>query len=203
MRKFPNAPSGAINKLKSMGGKFKKFFTDFIRNTSERRQVKTNKSLEWYFNKIRILSKVDITNRKAFCTVRDISKGGIFSYYYDPKWKDILPVYDKFPLIIPIEMKGDGWLGLNLHYLPPAIRAVIFDDMISEGVKRKDMIMVSYAWVKKYKKHPVIKKAIKRYLFRHVTSPVVRISEDEWFNVLMLPTHIFVKKTEQEVWSEK
>ena len=39
--------------------------------------------------------------------------GRMYFYYYDPKTKDSLPYYDKFPLVIPIERYPDGFLGLN------------------------------------------------------------------------------------------
>ena len=42
--------------------------------------------------------------------------GRMYFYFYDPKTKDTLPYYDKFPLVIPIERYPDGFLGLNLHY---------------------------------------------------------------------------------------
>ena len=48
--------------------------------------------------------------------------GRMYFYHYDPKYKDVLPVYDKFPLVIPMEMYSDGFLGLNLHYLDPYSR---------------------------------------------------------------------------------
>ena len=49
--------------------------------------------------------------------------GGMFMYYYDPKWKDKLPYYDQFPLTIMVEKAPGGFYGLNLHYLNPILRA--------------------------------------------------------------------------------
>ncbi len=53
--------------------------------------------------------------------------GRMYTYQYDPKLKDVLPVWDKFPLVIPIEMYSDGFLGLNLHYLDPYSRLILLD----------------------------------------------------------------------------
>ena len=39
--------------------------------------------------------------------------GKMYCYWYDPKTKDKLPRWDRFPLVIPIERYGDGFLGLN------------------------------------------------------------------------------------------
>ena len=42
--------------------------------------------------------------------------GKMYFYYYDAKTKDMLPYWDKFPLVIPLEVHTDGFIGLNLHY---------------------------------------------------------------------------------------
>ena len=39
--------------------------------------------------------------------------GKLYFFAYDPKWKDKLSKYDKFPMVFPIELYGDGFLGLN------------------------------------------------------------------------------------------
>ena len=51
--------------------------------------------------------------------------GRMYFYHYDPKYKDTLPVWDKFPLVIPMEMYDDGFLGLNIHYLDPYSRLAL------------------------------------------------------------------------------
>ena len=55
--------------------------------------------------------------------------GEMYMFSYDPKYKDVLPYYDMYPLVIPIEMYADGFLGLNLHYLPPLARARLLDSL--------------------------------------------------------------------------
>ena len=48
--------------------------------------------------------------------------GKMYFFAYDPKMKKTLPMYDRFPLVFPIEPYNDGFLGLNLHYLNPGER---------------------------------------------------------------------------------
>ena len=48
--------------------------------------------------------------------------GGMYFFLYDPKTKEELPYYDRFPLVIPLKREDDGFLGLNLHYLPVPYR---------------------------------------------------------------------------------
>ena len=55
--------------------------------------------------------------------------GRMYFYYYDPKTKDSLPYYDRFPLVIPIERYSDGFLGLNLHYIHPKRRIILLDKL--------------------------------------------------------------------------
>lgn len=182
--------------------RFQKFLRDFLRRPTHYRQRQARNALQWYFNRLRITAKYNADkNYKAFATVHSLRRGGLFQYTYDPKWKDTLPYYDKFPLIIPIKMTHNGWIGLNVHYLPPQLRAVIFDDIVEHGMKNKNVMMVSMAWVEAYKKHPVIRGAIKRYLWKHVTSPLVEIREEEWATIVMLPSHVFVKKSARDVWN--
>ena len=44
--------------------------------------------------------------------------GGLYYFFYDPKTKNELPYYDRFPLVMPLKREYDGFIGLNLHYLP-------------------------------------------------------------------------------------
>ena len=48
--------------------------------------------------------------------------GKWYFFEYDPKWKDILKVWDEYPLIKLMEIKSDRLLGANIHYLKPRAR---------------------------------------------------------------------------------
>ena len=43
-------------------------------------------------------------------------------FFYDPKFKQRLPYYDTFPLVLPLEPMKGGFIGLNFHYLPYGAR---------------------------------------------------------------------------------
>ena len=45
--------------------------------------------------------------------------GNMYMFRYEPKLKESLPYYDRFPIVFPIEPYSDGFLGLNFHYLYP------------------------------------------------------------------------------------
>ena len=53
--------------------------------------------------------------------------GNMYFFYYNPKHKKTLPWYDTFPLVFPVDLYPDGFLGLNFHYLNPKWRAMLLD----------------------------------------------------------------------------
>ena len=53
--------------------------------------------------------------------------GKMYFFNYDAKFKEVLPVWDKFPLVIPMDTYSNGFLGLNLHYLDPGSRLALLD----------------------------------------------------------------------------
>ena len=56
-----------------------------------------------------------------------ISPGNMYLFAYDPKTKEDLPYYDRFPLVFPFRKVQDGFYGINMHYLPPLLRAKLMD----------------------------------------------------------------------------
>ena len=83
---------------------------------------------QWYRNRIRELGTPTQSE-----LIRDGKIAGRFHigrlnmFVYDPKYKNKLPYYDTFPLVLPIERYDNGFLGINFHYLPYALRARLLD----------------------------------------------------------------------------
>lgn len=125
--------------------------------------------------------------------------GRLYFFAYDPKWKDILPMYDKFPMVFPIERYPDGFLGLNLHYLDYGERVYLLG-LLSSYASNKMMtpttrLKLSYDLLSRSKtlaSH--MKPCIKRYLFQHVRSRFIEITPDEWDMAMELPVEQFVYK---------
>ena len=91
----------------------------------------TDKARTWLRSKVKSLtvnpnSLMKDTTRQSNTINRSLI-GRMFFYFYDPKTKDTLSYYDKFPLTIPIELYRDGFLGLNLHYIHPKHRIILLD----------------------------------------------------------------------------
>lgn len=121
--------------------------------------------------------------------------GKMYFYFYDPKLKYELPFYDKFPLVIPIEKHTDGFLGLNLHYVPVQMRFAIVDTL-SKKLNNKKMdettrMRVSYEYLTRLKNFSFFQPCVKKYLYSHVRSRLLFIEPSEWYFSCMLPFEMF------------
>lgn len=135
--------------------------------------------------------------------------GKMSMFFYDPKTKDKLPYYDRFPLIIPIELYDDGFLGLNLHYLAPGLRARLMDELYQhvypdnrDEIDKQRRIKISYQIVKRASRNRFYKPCVKRYLYSHLRSKIFVLPVSEWDVALFLPTQRFTKASDSTVWRE-
>lgn len=118
--------------------------------------------------------------------------GKMYIYYYDPKWKHKLPYYDQYPLVFPIEFYSDGFLGINLHYLPPGARITLlqalYDLLTNREFNDQTRLNISYTILKTYATRYIgFENCIKRYLFNHVRSSFHEIVPSDWEKVALLP----------------
>ena len=132
--------------------------------------------------------------------------GKMYFYSYDPKWKDILPYYDTFPLVFPIEKYKDGFLGLNFHYLAPKDRAVLMDQLKGFANNKKydetTRLLLTYNMLKGFSKIKRAKPTVHRYLTSKLKSRFVLVNADEWEVALFLPVERFRKASKKKVWSQ-
>lgn len=133
--------------------------------------------------------------------------GKMIFFNYDPKWKKILPYYDRFPLIFPIEMYNNGsFLGINMHYLPPFHRAKLMDALYktisNKQLDKTSKLQINYQLLKGAQRFSLFKPCIKKYLFNHVRSQFLAIEPEKWDMALLLPLSRFTKSTEEKVWKD-
>lgn len=144
------------------------------------------------------------TSRGYFRRSTDVPRiGKMYFYTYDPKYKDILPFYDMFPLVIPIHHYKDGFLGLNLHYLPPNQRAALlmslFNLLNNNKFDDTTAFNVTYGLLKNATvTYAGYQNCIKRYLYGHIRSPIQEIYATEWENVVLLPWQRWVVNTNKK-----
>ena len=162
------------------------------------------RSTQWYRNKIKEFGKPSATN-----LIRDGKRnskpfyGKLNMFFYDPKHKKTLPYYDTFPLVLPLETYNDGFLGLNLHYLPIPLRIKLLDGLVdysnNTAFDETTRLIVDYRKLKNIK---LIRPTIHKYLSGHTKSQFRRIDADEFTIATLLPVQRFKKASESEVWKE-
>lgn len=132
--------------------------------------------------------------------------GGLYHFFYDPLTKNKLPYYDTFPLIIPLRIDKDGFLALNLHYLPPMYRATFLDKLMPLALKNEKndptRLRVTYDILKITQSVKEFKPCLKKYLESQIRSRIVPVEPNEWEVALFLPTAIFKGATEKKVYAE-
>jgi hypothetical protein len=121
--------------------------------------------------------------------------GDLFCYHYYPKYKNTLPYYDEFPLIMLIGSDKDTFLGCNFHYLNPRFRAILLDKLTAKIAGG----MVNWSKLSKIRE---IAPTIKRYRFDHIDKKVIQIKEDEKEMAIFLPLERFRKSSKSAVWSD-
>ena len=146
---------------------------------------------QWYRNRIKELGSPSQAQliRDGKITGR-VSFGALNMFIYDPKLKNKLPYYDTFPLVLPLERYRDGFLGINFHYLPYALRAQLLSRLDPNA---------NYSALKKVR---LIKPTLKRYLNSNVRSRFRKLEEEDFMTAIMLPVQRFKKSSASKVWSD-
>jgi len=167
----------------------------------------TNNARNWLRAKVKDLSP----STRTLMSDRDRLKsnstiGKMYFYFYDPKTKDTLPYYDRFPLVIPIETYKDGFLGLNLHYIHPKQRLILLDKLSETATNKnfdsKTKLRVSYSYLAGASRAFEATPCIKRYLYTHIQSRFLEITADEWDIAALLPVETFVGATTSKVYAD-
>lgn len=158
-------------------------------------------AIDWFIGKAKSATgfRRNILNNDDRARDRTIV-GKMYFFTYDPKHKDKLPMYDKFPLVFPIERYPDGFLGLNLHYLGVGERQALLSRLTDYRTNNKynetTKLRLSYDLLASTKGlNSLIRPCIKRYLFGHVRSKFIEITANEWTNAINLPVQMFVTKS--------
>jgi hypothetical protein len=170
-------------------------------------QARTTQARAWLRSKV---TELKPTPQKLMQDKERMSNsnfiGHMYFFFYDPKTKDKLPYYDRFPLVIPIRKYNDGFLGLNLHYIHPKHRIILLDKLSQfASNKNYDMqtkLKLSYETLSAFSIAYEATPCIKRYLASHVESRFIEIFADEWDIAALLPVEQFEKASANKVWTD-
>lgn len=186
-------------------------FTNMIEKglRSGQAPARTEQAREWYRN---TAAKIKTVNEKSFFNgdpsrlVSNPILGSMYMFFYYPKHAEKLPYYDTFPLVFPFEKADGGFLGLNMHYLPPQLRANLMDGLYEYANNTKynerTKLQLNYGLMKKVAKISMFEPCVKRYLKFQMRSKFMYIAPNEWDIALFLPTERFQKATTAKVWKD-
>ena len=162
------------------------------------------KSTQWFRDKIKEFGEPSSSD-----LIRDGKRtisptfGLLNMFIYDPKLKDKLPYYDTFPLVLPVEEYGNGFLGINLHYLSMPMRMRLLDRLVdfSNNNKFDDSTSLNVNY-RKLKNINLIKPCLKRYLASNVKTQFRKVEADEFVVATLLPVQRFKKQSDNYIFSK-
>lgn len=172
--------------------------------------ARTQDARDWFREKARGARSADVYPDNILKTSSNrkprVGPGRMYHFYYDPKHKKTLPYYDRFPLIFMVGAADGGFYGINLHYLPPKLRAELMDALYEVASDRKydenTKLRLSYSILKGASKYSYFKPCFKHYLSEHVKSQFIEIVSSEWDIALFLPTERFEKASKTRVFAD-
>lgn len=174
-------------------------------------QTAVKRSTSWFNKQVSALAQQNITPNQVLKgnvsqNTTSIQPGNLYMYLYDPKTKEDLPYYDRFPLVFPFRKTADGFYGLNMHYLPYDLRIYLLDALLTFKTNNRwdDTTKLKYSWalidgVSRYK---AAQPCVKQYLTGHVKSQFRKVSSQDWATAMLLPVERFVGASKQQVWTD-
>jgi len=172
-------------------------------------KLRTDDSIKWFRQQ---LSQLQSVNRRGILKDPNMVKknrprvGSMYMYFYDPKTRETLPYYDTFPLVVMVEPAPGGFYGINLHYLPPVLRAKMLDGLLQITNNKKydesTRMRLSYDLLKGSSKLRYFAPCFKRYLYSQIEASPVMVDAADWEIAVFLPTEQFRKAKKGTVWKD-
>ena len=170
---------------------------------------RTKESREWFRKRmagINTVNRNQLMKEEPAEIKNSTAVGSMYMFFYKPKHKDKLPYYDSFPLVIILGPATGGFLGLNLHYLPPVLRAKFLDALLDVTSNSKydetTKFRLSYGVLQSVSKMKYYKPCIKHYLTAQLASKFAKVPAPEWEIATFLPTADWQKGTSAQVYKD-
>ena len=172
---------------------------------------RTKESIAWFKQKAGQLGK--ITGGTIFrdeqvkmqASLRN-PLGNMYMFYYNEKHREKLPYFDAFPLVVITSLAEGGFYGLNLHYLPPRVRAIFLDKLNDTASNQKfnstTRFKITYKLLMATRNYKYFKPCFKHYLSANVTSDIMKVNAAEWNIAIFLQTANFKKASVGTVWAD-
>lgn len=168
------------------------------------------KSQSWFQQQSRALVKDRVQPSRLISASPEhnstrITPGHLYLFQYDAKHQDTLPYWDMYPLVFPFSKLKDGFIGLNMHYLPYQFRVRLLDRLMMFQSNRlmNENTRLKYSWetISGVSRFKLAQPCVHRYLMNHVQSPFKRIDAKDWTTAMMLPVERFVGAQKPAVWA--
>lgn len=169
------------------------------------------KSRRWFDQQVTLLAKQQLTPNKvlqgdASALTNRIMPGHLYMFIYDPKLKKELPYYDRFPLVFPFSRTPDGFIGLNMHYLPYRFRIRLLDALLTfrSNTRMDETTRLNYSWqvIDNISRFKPAQPCVKQYLVGHVKTQFRKVDSADWATAMMLPVEQFVGASKLKVWAD-
>lgn len=166
-----------------------------------------DKSYRWYADMIRKVGVGTYSPARVMRSdigefVSSVDAGSMYLFAYDPKTEG-LPYYDTYPLVIPFRKLNNGFVGLNMHYLPPMLRGKLLGRMLehtnNKNITETTRFRLQWSLLDNASRFPGVNACVKRYLYSQVQSRVFRINPQDWKKSIMLPIENFVGASSRKV----
>lgn len=192
-------------------------FNDILAKGARAGQMpaRTDAARQWYRDQAKNITrsgeKTGVSGEKVIRQLKSeatdkVKIGNMYLFQYDAKHKDKLPYWDRYPLIFPIGLAKGGFLGINMHYLPPMLRASLMDELYDSTTNSRydesTRVKISYQILTSASKFRAFKPCIKHYLNSQLKSRFIYISPAEWDIALFLPMAQFVGASKQKVYAD-
>jgi len=135
-----------------------------------------------------------------------VMPGYMYLFLYDPKYKAVLPHYDTVPLVLPFRMTEDGFVGINIHYLPYGARFKLLGELKSLAVDKRisenTKIKISWQILNSSSRFSSATACVKRYLNSQLRSRFLKINYEDWETAAALPVAKFKNNSMGKVWRD-
>jgi len=172
---------------------------------------RSDESRQWFRTKLQDMRRINRRELMQQDEIKLVNKsqpliGSMNMFFYDPKTKEDLPYYDRFPLTIIVGPAPGGFTGLNLHYVNPVARARLLNELFKLAPKElkpdSRLMRLKYDLLKGVRKYKEFEPCFKRYLTSHVKSQITRVPMTDWETAIYLPIQQFKKKSSRTVWAD-
>lgn len=182
--------------------------TTTFENILQRSTNTSQNSIDWFrdnVTRMRTTSEKIMRENRDNMTMQPLN-GKMYLFQYDPKSKNRLKYYDRFPLVLKLKRLPEGFIGLNFHYLHYKQRALLMNALYEyasdEDVNEETRILITYQILKGNARTRWFKPALKRYVRSQVESRFLEILPEQWNAAIMLPIARFEKADNKKIWRD-